>query len=146
MEIKEIFDENEIKKVICEKEIFERINDDYTETIDNFKIPFFNYRYFAGYIDNCIIGVMVYNYNKDKIFCHFQVLKQFRSKFAYKFAKLSLIKDLDIYIEVPVVFKDVIRFSKAFGFKEKKLYKNNYIKNGKKSDILLLKRRGKKWD
>lgn len=114
MVVKEISDEREIKKILFDPEIYDRIKigDSLPE------IPFKNCRYIAGYHEGEIFGVMLYHKRKSYTTCHIHVLKKHRPKLAVKFGKEAIkMRCTDtLYTNIPSGFNDVARFARHFGF------------------------------
>lgn len=144
MNIKEIKDIAEIKKVLCHPEIFECINDDTCLSQDDLEIPINdNMEYVAGFVDSDIIGLMIYHKQEEGTELHIQVLPKYRKEHAREFARMALeigkAKNVLIYSEIPACYPNVISFAKEFGFTESGSIKNNYIKNGVEHDVVIMR-------
>ena len=115
MIVKEIFDLEEIGKIFFDPEIYERIRVGEVKP----ELPTKNTRYIGGYLEDELIGVIVYYKRKKYTTCHIQVLKAHRAASAVKFGRmaLKLSKTKVLFTNVPRRFPDVIRFVKYFNFK-----------------------------
>jgi hypothetical protein len=130
--VKETENEQEIRTILCNKEIYDTISDDYSPQADDFTLPFDGYRYIGGYVNDEIIAVMVYHAYRDGNKCHVQVLPQFRESHAAQFGEQSLLfkGTQPLYAEIPDLYGNVLDFAHKFGFKIIETVKNDYIKNG----------------
>lgn len=135
MKVIETKDLEDIKKVLCHPEIYRCISDDYCPESSEFEPPL-SARYIAGYVDGDIIGLMIYHNMKEGLKCHIQVLPEYRKEYAREFAEMVLVKDVDVYSEIPACYPNVIRFAKSFGFKEIGTIKDSHLKNGVNYDVI----------
>ena len=143
MIVRETRDLTEIKRILCHPEIYDCISDDYSPNAEEFEPPLFNVKYIGGYVENEIIGVMIYHNKKGQMFCHIQVLPEFRKEYAEEFAGKALneqLKDNDVvWAEVPDCYQNVLRFAKSFGFQIVDVYDDGYLKNGELSYMNVLR-------
>tara|TARA_R110000796_G_scaffold214800_1_gene330728 strand:- start:6367 stop:6786 length:420 start_codon:yes stop_codon:yes gene_type:complete len=130
--VKETSNLEEVKKVIFDPEIYERIR---VEGVEVKELPVDNTTYIAGYVDGEIIAVMVYYRRKNYTTCHPHVLANCRGKYGVKFVRESFkLRPRDIlYTNISPRFPEVIKFAEYFGFKyigqlsnKDKLYGVNY--------------------
>lgn len=119
-----------IRKVILDKEIYDRIGDDNSPPREEFKIPIDGGNFIGGYVDNKIASLFVVHGKK----MHFMVLKDFREHARELLQASFMLWPRDVYIEVPTLYRSVINFAKNFGFKEGDVKKNAHLKNGKLYD------------
>jgi hypothetical protein len=144
MIIKETREISEIKKILCHPDIYDCIGDDNSPPVEEFEPPS-QAMYIAAYVDGDIIGLMIYHVTDKGLKCHFQVLPEYRSKYARKFARMALefgeAKNSSIYSETPVCYWHIIRFAKSFGFVEEGVIKELYPLNGIKHDVMILRKK-----
>ena len=141
MIVKETDNEQEIRTILCNKEIYDAISDDYSPNAEDFIIPFDGYQYIGGYVGSEIIALMVYHSFRDGRTCHVQVLPQFRNKYAMRFGQESLLfrGNDSLYAEIPDLYKNVLDFAHKFGFTIIETVKNDYIKNGDSYNMNILR-------
>jgi hypothetical protein len=144
MILKETRDIAEIKKILCCPEIYKCIGDDNSPPIDEFEPPS-QAMYVAGYVDGDIIGLMIYHITEKGLKCHLQVLPEYRSKYAREFARMALefgeAKNSSIYSETPVCYWHIIRFAKSFGFVEEGVIKDEFLLDGIRHDVMVMRRK-----
>ena len=140
MIIEETKDVDLIKKVLCDHEIYDRISDDNCPDSSYFEPPM-DCKYIAGYVGDELIGIMIYHYVNERLKCHFQVLKKYRS-YANQFARMALgeAKNVSIYAEIPTCYPEVIRFAKELGFKLVGRIKKARLKHGIWTDLEIMRR------
>ena len=134
MILKETTDLNEIKAVLCDPEIYDRIASDNGDKLTVDTLPFNDdYKYIAGYVEDVIFGLCIYCKKKDITIVHFQVLPNYRREYAEKFA----LKSLDykgtspLYAVTPNCYKPVINFALKIGFEIYGVHDELFTKNGK---------------
>lgn len=105
---------NDIKKILFDPEIYERIK----ISDDMPTLPTDNVDYVAGYHEGEIIALMVYYKRNDFTTCHVHVLKTHRAHLAVKFGREALKMRCDnvLYTNIPKKYTKVIRFAEYFGF------------------------------
>jgi hypothetical protein len=138
---------DEIKAVLCHPAIYDTISGDDAPLIDEFEPPVTDeYLYIGGYVNDKIIGVMVYHKYLDGNECHVQVLPEYRKEHAIKFGEqsLSFRGTLPLYAEIPDLYKNVLAFALLNNFKVIDVRENEYIKNGETYNVNVLEYT--KWD
>ena len=123
----------DIKAVLCNPAIYDTITDDNCPNIEGFEPPINDeYLYVGGYVDNEIIGLMVYHEYLDGNKCHVQVLPEHRKEHAKQFGEQSLQYrgTRPLYAEIPDLYKNVLDFAILNDFKVIKRIDNGFIKNG----------------
>ena len=137
--VRETKDITEIKSVLCHPVIYDCISDDNCPTSDKFEPPM-GAQYIAGYVDNDIIGLMIYHRVTEGLKCHIQVLPEYRKLYSREFAQMALkfgeAKNATIFSEIPVCYPNVIKIAKEFGFKQIGIIRENYLKNGINFDVI----------
>tara|TARA_R110000772_G_scaffold64173_4_gene143483 strand:+ start:213 stop:659 length:447 start_codon:yes stop_codon:yes gene_type:complete len=145
--LKETTNADDIKAILCNPAIYDTITDDNSPELSEFEPPLTNeYLYVGGYINNKIIGLMVYHKYLDGNACHVQVLPKHRKEHAIKFGEqvLKFKGTLPLYAEIPDLYKNVLSFALLNKFKVINIKKNDYIKNGKTYNVNVLEYT--KWD
>ena len=141
--VRETKDHEEIKQVLCHPVIYDCISDDNCPTADKFEPPE-SAQYIAGYVDNDIIGLMIYHRVTEGLKCHIQVLPEYRKLYSRKFAQMALkfgeAKNATIFSEVPTLYPNVIEFAKEFGFKQIGNIRDSYTKKGMVYDVIQMRR------
>jgi len=123
----------DIKAVLCNPAIYDTITDDNCPNIEDFEPPINDeYLYVGGYVDNEIIGLMVYHEYLDGNKCHVQVLPEHRKEHAKQFGEQSLQYrgTRPLYAEIPDLYKNVLDFAILNDFKVIKRIDNGFIKDG----------------
>ena len=126
--------------IITHPEVWPLVGEDNTDRF-SYKLPDKrSHIHLVGYVNNILIGSasIIPRINKDR-YCHFQVLPEYRGKYAIIFARKCLKwvwdnVDVDIlYFEIPDKFPNTQAFSKLCGAIEEakikkidKKNKNNY--------------------
>ncbi len=142
MIIKESFNIDDIKEVLCHPEIYETISGDDCPKLEEFEPPMIDdYTYIVGYVKGEPIGVMIYHKYRDGNECHVQVLPQHRKEHAIKFGEqaLEFRGTLSLYAEIPDLYKNVLAFALLNNFKVIEVKENDYIKNGKLYNVNVLR-------
>lgn len=132
----------DIKAVLCDPAIYDTITDDNSPLVDDFEPPISDdYTYIAGYLDDKIIGVVVYHSYLDGNKVHVQVLPEYRKEYARKFVEQSLLfkGTLPLYAEIPDLYKNVLDFAILNHGKVIDIKENDYIKNGKAYNVNVLR-------
>jgi hypothetical protein len=132
--LKETTDIDDIKAILCNPEIYGRIASDSKDKLTVDTLPFNeNYRYIAGYINDVVFGLCIYCKKQDITIVHFQVLPDYRKKYAKKFA----MKSLDfrgtspLFAVTPNCYQPVINFALHIGFEIYGVHDELFTKNGK---------------
>ena len=135
MIVKQTTDMNVIKHVLCNEAIYDTISDDTSPEAGDFEPPTGDdYRYYAGYVNSVIIGLMIYHPYLNGEECHVQVLPQHRKEYAKQFGEQSLLlmdRTRPLYAEIPEFYKNVLDFAKLNGFKVIDTQLSNFLKHGK---------------
>tara|TARA_B110000902_G_scaffold249753_1_gene308243 strand:- start:1321 stop:1809 length:489 start_codon:yes stop_codon:yes gene_type:complete len=133
--IKQTNNIDDIKQVLCHVDIYDTISDDNSPESKDYEPPVGeDYRYYAGYVNSVIIGLMIYHPYLDGEECHVQVLPKHREEYAKQFGEQSLsLRDRTrpLYAEIPEFYKNVLDFAKINGFKVIDTQLNNFTKHGK---------------
>jgi hypothetical protein len=145
MNIKLINDKSEIDKVIKNDLIYKVISTDISPTKDNFEYNFDNNYFLAGYIDDEIIGILIYHILENgDIYSHIQVLPEYRKEYSFKFSSMCkewLILNFEgknMYTHIPLCFKNVILFAFKNGYKEVEITKEYALINKKVENAIFL--------
>lgn len=135
MIIRETRDIAEIKNVLCDPEIYARISDDFSPSIDSFEpVPPSDYVYYLT-DENNIGLVFLHWHNGTMLEGHIQVLEDHRH-LAHEFAVGVLdwiwnnTQAKKILAVIPEIYPDVIGFTKKMGFEQEGEIKGSYQKNG----------------
>lgn len=120
-------DIEDVKTVIYDDEIYDRVTDDNCPSKEYFELPESGYISVGGYVDGIIASMFIVHDNK----MHFMVLKPYR-EYAGKLLKESFkVYPFNVYVEIPSCYMEVINFAKNYGFEEVKITENAHKKNGK---------------
>jgi len=141
MIIKECFNVDDIKTVLCHPEIYDTITDDNCPKLEDFVPPMNEeYTYIVGYVKGEPIGAMIYHKYRDGNKCHVQVLPEYRKECAKKFGEQSLLfkGTLPLYAEIPDLYKNVLDFALINNFKVIDVKESDYIKNGQTYNVNVL--------
>ena len=114
MIIKETFNTEDIKDVLCHPAIYDSITDDNCKPVEEFEPPITdNYQYIVGYLKGAPFAVMVYHTYRDGNECHVQVLPEYRKEYAKQFGQqsLSFRGTVPLYAEIPDLYKNVLAFA-----------------------------------
>tara|TARA_R110000782_G_scaffold200813_2_gene289594 strand:- start:177 stop:611 length:435 start_codon:yes stop_codon:yes gene_type:complete len=123
----------DIKAVLCNPSIYDTITVDSSPNIEDFELPVNDKSlYIGGYVDDKIIGLMVYHKYLDGNKCHVQVLPEHRKEHAKEFGEQSLKfrGTQPLYAEIPDLYKNVLDFAILNDFKVIKRINDGFIKNG----------------
>lgn len=142
IEIVEISDKEEIRKVLCHPVIYECIKSDDNPGPEEFTPPD-DATYVSGYVDGEIIGIMVYHQVEEGLKCHINVLPEYRKQYSTKFARMAFdfgeAKNAVIYAEIPECYPNVLSFAKCFGFVETGIIKEKHAKNGVLNNVIKMR-------
>ena len=134
---------DDIRSILCHPDIYRCIAGDNCPSPDEFVIPLSGVKYHGCYLNNEIIGVMVYHVDGGKLWCHFQVLPEFRKDYALEFGKITLSEQLkrvdSIFAEIPICYQNVLRFAYISGFNEVGISDDPYVKDGKEYEVKILR-------
>lgn len=116
MIIKQTFNAEEIKDVLCHPEIFPEIKGDYDIKPEDFDPPLEDTVYFVGYEEE-LIGVCCYHGFKDGLKIHPNVLPKYRLKYGRGFVSLCVsMIECPLYAEIPNHRKRLLNLAKKLGF------------------------------
>lgn len=116
----------DVRAVIYDDEIYNRITDDNCPPKEYFVLPESGYISVGGYVDSKIASMFLVHGDK----MHFMVLKPYR-KYARKLLKESFkVYPFNVYVEIPSCYMEVINFAKKFGFIEVGIEEKAHKKNG----------------
>lgn len=145
MIIKESFDIDDIKEVLCHPEVYDTISGDDCPSVEDFEPPMTDeYSYIVGYVKGEPMAVMVYHGYLDGNECHVQVLPEHRKKYAIKFGEqaLEFRGTLPLYAEIPGLYENVLNFALLNNFEVINKIDDGYIKNGVNYSVNVLKFKG----
>ncbi len=134
MILKQTTNLDDIKAVLCNPEIYDRIASDNKGRLSIDTLPFNDgYRYIVGYINNIAFGLCVYCKKQDATMIHFHVLPDYRKKYAKIFAikSLKLRGTSPLFAVTPNCYKPVINFALNVGFEIYGVHDEIFTKNGK---------------
>lgn len=130
----------EIKSILTDPEIYDRITDDDCPSREDYEFSDpFGSQYFGGYVDGRLIGVVIHHDGE----IHVNILKDFRREHKSELLREAL-KRIDrdeVRAEIPSLFPSIIQFAKDEGFREERIVKDGYRKNGKTYDTLIMVKR-----
>jgi hypothetical protein len=139
MIIRRTYDRNEINSVLSDPDIKKRITSDNTPDSE---IPITDeYCYLLGEAEGEIIGLTILHPFRDGLEAHYQVLPQYRKRYAMQFAQetLNIIPPSNIYGVVPTYHQNIIEFDKKLGLEHVDTLKGGYIKDGKEYDYFIMR-------
>lgn len=135
--VKDVTDIEEIKSIILDPEIYDRITDDKCPALSKYEFSDpFGCRYIGGYLDGKLFGLLICH--DDEI--HFQVMKPYRKGNPKSLFLQRAIEMLGkaVTAEIPALYPEVIHFAKQEGFREERIIKNGFRKHGKNHDKYIL--------
>ncbi len=142
MIVKQTTNREDIRRVLCDPDIYDTIDEDGSPSIEDVEFPIDDENiYIGGYVNSNIIAVMCYDKYLDGQECHVQVLPEFRKKYAKSFGEQSLEYrgTQPLYAEIPDLYPNVLKFALDNNFKVVGIRKNDFIKHGKTYDIKVLR-------
>ena len=145
MIVKETTDIDEIKSILCNDAIYDKIGSDSAPLVDDFDPPINDeYLYIGGYVKGEIIALMVYHKYLDGLECHVQVLPKHRKEHAINFGEQSLLHrgNSPLYAEIPDLYKNVLDYALMNNFEVIDVRESDYIKRGKTYNVNVLKYKG----
>lgn len=115
--IKQTFNSDEIKKVLCEPSVFKDIKGDHDIQPQDFEPPLDQCAYFGGYDETGIYAVACYHPFRDGLKYHPNVLPSHRKKHGKDFVQYTATMiECPIYAEIPNGRKRLINLAKKLGF------------------------------
>lgn len=142
MIVKETIDLEEIRTVLCNAVIYDTISADGDVEASEFTPPINDdYLYIGGYVDNNIIGLLIYHKYLNGCECHVQVLPDYRKDYAKEFGEQALRfkGTLPLYAEIPDLYQNVLKYALSNGFEIIKKIDDGFVKNGVKHLVNILK-------
>lgn len=136
----------EINKIVLDDWIYDRCSDDNCPDKEKIRDKNLYKDWFCVgcYQEENIIGLIGIHNSEHGPKIHIHMLKAYREH-ALKFATQTVKGLISIYgefwAEIPKLYPDVLKFSEKVGFKEVRLIKNNYLKNGQLHDVHLMRYR-----
>lgn len=137
LEVRRTYDAIEIRKILEDKEIFERVSED-GQSIGLINIPLDDSNHWVGaYIDDLIIGVFwLHPISLVCGYIHTQILKQYRREHAANASTLMLgymvdnTEYLKFETKIPVIYENVHIYGLAMGFKDEGVSRQSFLKDG----------------
>ena len=124
----------DVKEVVCDNEIYNRVNDDNCPPKEEFEIPISGYTYVGGYVGDKVASMFIVHGSE----MHYMVLKRYR-KYARELLTESFkVWPYKVFVSIPECYKEVINFAKNYGFKEVDIEKKSHKKNGILHDVRIL--------
>lgn len=116
MIVKQTFNTEDVKKVICHPEVFSEIKGDYDVAAEEFDPRFEDVVYFGGYDDE-VFGIAAYQPFRDGLKYHPNVLPNYRQKYGKRFVEYTVTMiECPLYAEIPNRRKRLINLAKKLGF------------------------------
>lgn len=107
----------EIKSILCDKDIFNRIIGDKEIKPEDFDPPLENVVYIGGYEDNRIFAVSCFHKFRDGLKFHPHVLISYRLKYGREFVRYTAtMLKCKLYVEIPRSRKRLINLARKLGF------------------------------
>jgi len=115
--IEETNNPEEIKSILCHKDIFDLSRDNKKVNVEDFEPPMDNVFYVGGYEGNKIFALSCFHQFKGGLKFHPHVLKSHRQRYGREFVQYtaSMLKCI-LYIEIPEKRKDLFNLAKKLGF------------------------------
>ena len=142
---KVLTNEDEIKKVLFNPEIWNRISED-EQCQDEIEVLNDNNQWAGLYFNHVLFGVgLVHRHNQTTGTCHIHILKEHRDEHAGAGGMLSIQAALNeteydkFRTEVPEIYKDVQYFLKKLGFRPKGYSTVTFKKNNKEIKQIIFK-------
>lgn len=135
IEVRKVTDPEEIKTILTDPEIYDRITDDKCPSRDKYVFNDAGAEFYGGYLGDKLIGIVIDHDGQ----IHVNILKDYRQhKREFLRAVLSRIDRDRIFAKVPSLFPSIIQWAKEEGFKEERVIKDGYLKNGKSYDTHIM--------
>ena len=128
--LRRTYDEEEIRAILSDPDIYERITSDENKEI---QIPLTrDFFYLIGEVSGTPIGLAILHPYKDGFEAHYQVLPEYRKSHAVQFAQkgLEMFRGHRVYGLVPEYYPNVIAFDKKIGFEHIDTIPNDFKKDG----------------
>jgi RimJ/RimL family protein N-acetyltransferase len=144
VKLKELKNLRLIEQFITEdNELWERVSEDGNKK-ENFKLSENPYFWWVGCFNKkgVLVGLFwLHHINNASVQIHAHVKKEFREEYSVKCGKEMIkyfVKNFKFYnkliAEIPVIYKDVIKFTLKFGFKFEGTNRKSVLKNGELLD------------
>ena len=124
----------DVKKLIYNDELYDRITDDSCPPKEDYILPEEGYIAVGGYIGGEIASLFMVHGKK----MHFMALKQYRKQARLLLKESFKVYPYDVYCAIPSLYMSVINFAKNYGFKETSVESRAHKKNGILYDIHIL--------
>lgn len=136
LEIKEVSDPEEIKAIILDDEIYDRITDDTCPKKEDYVFDSIGAQFFGGYLDGKLIGLVIHHDGE----IHVNILKEYRKDYKTELVRgaFNKIDRPNVWAEIPLLFPSIIKFAEDEGFKQEKVIKDGFLKNGKTYDTVIM--------
>ncbi len=117
MIIRETKDTEEIKSILCHKDIFGYISEGAEVKPKDYNPPLDEIIYIGGYENGKIFALACFHPFKDGLKFHPNVLKSYRLKYGRRFVSYTVnMLKCKLYIEIPRNRKDLFNFATKLGF------------------------------
>lgn len=137
LEILEVRNLAEVKAILTDEEIYDRIADDDCPSREEYEfVDPFHAEYIGGYLDGKLIGLVIHHDGE----IHVNILKDYRKQFKSELLRgaLQRINRAKVWAEIPSLFPSIIQFAKDEGFREDRVIKGGFQKHGKTYDTHIL--------
>lgn len=138
MIVKEIKDLEDAREIMFNPSILALLEDDDNKI--NY-LPVKDCKYIGCYIENRIVGFVMYELVNGLNYAHICMLEGYRGSTAMRFARKAInfrVSDI-IYTNMDESLKHIANFASGFGFKLYKTINNAIKKDGIKLDLLIYK-------
>lgn len=135
-----------IRSILCHPDIYPLITSSDGPTVDEYEPPFGEVTYIAGMADKVFGLFIIYPCNDNALWCHVQVLPEYRKEYAYRFGMAAIdfafkvTQARKLMALIPVIYPNVRQFAERCGFEVEGLSKASIRKNGELTDQWLLGR------
>lgn len=139
MILRRTFDADEIRAILTDPDIYERITSDDAKKVE---IPLTrDFFYLIAEVSGNPIGLAILHPYEDGFEAHYQVLPQYRKSHAVQFAQkaLEMFRGHKIYGLVPEYYPNVIAFDKKIGFEHIDTIPNDFKKDGQLYDRFVMR-------
>lgn len=141
MRIEVCYDIDTIKAILCHPAIYPVISSDLAPNPEDYTPNMSGTVYLAGFVDDKVIGIMVYHECTDvALWCHIQVLPEYRKQYAAQFCNdavdwaFAFLGATKIVAQIPVIYENVIQFAERCGFVREGINRKSHLKNGELVD------------
>ncbi len=142
-----------INEILTHPDIYPTISADNSPDPMDFVPEINDHMYLIGYVDSVPMGCMIYHLNTNcSLWCHVQVLPEYRKAHAMDFGKKSLGWLFErfpvvekVCAQIPTTYPNVLKFAKAQGFVEEGINTKSHMKDGIAHDQIYLGLERDKW-